>query len=87
MQKITFGLIVGTRGFFNSSLAVNGKKELITLMEKLGYDVVVLPNEATPTGVIETIQVGLFQQTIWKLKSMPVLTENYSSKCYSNTGF
>ncbi len=56
MQKITFGLIVGTRGFFNSSLAVNGKKQLITLMEKLGYDVVVLPNEASPTGVVETIQ-------------------------------
>ena len=56
MKKITFGLIVGTRGFFNSTLAVNGKKELIGLMEKLGYDYVVLPNEATPTGVVETIQ-------------------------------
>jgi L-fucose isomerase-like protein len=56
MKKITFGLIVGTRGFFNSSLAVNGKKELVELMEKLGYDCVVLPNEATPTGVVETIQ-------------------------------
>lgn len=56
MKKITFGLIVGTRGFFNSTLAVNGKKELVELMEKLGYDCVVLPNEATPTGVVETIQ-------------------------------
>ena len=56
MEKITFGLIVGTRGFFNSSLAVNGKNDLIELMEKMGYNYVTLPNEATPTGVIETIQ-------------------------------
>jgi L-fucose isomerase-like protein len=56
MKKITFGLIVGTRGFFNSTLAVEGKRELVELMAKLGYDYVVLPNDATPTGVVETIQ-------------------------------
>lgn len=56
MKKITFGLLVGTRGFFDASLALNGKKELITLMEKLNFDHIVLPNEATPSGVVETIQ-------------------------------
>ncbi len=56
MKKITFGLIVGTRGFFNSSLAVNGKKDLVELLDRMGYNYVTLPNEATPTGVIETIQ-------------------------------
>ncbi len=35
-KKMTFGLIVGTRGFFNSALAVEGRKSLITLVEKLG---------------------------------------------------
>lgn len=28
-KQITFGLIVGTRGFFNSALAVDGRKDLI----------------------------------------------------------
>lgn len=56
MKKITFGLIVGTRGFFSSSLAVNGKKELTQLMDRLGYDTVILPDDATPTGAVETIQ-------------------------------
>jgi L-fucose isomerase-like protein len=54
-KKITFGLIVGTRGFFNSALAVDGRKDLIALMEKLGYNYVILPPDATPTGAIETI--------------------------------
>jgi L-fucose isomerase-like protein len=54
-KKITFGLIVGTRGFFNSALAVDGRKDLIALMEKLGYNYVILPTDATPTGAIETI--------------------------------
>lgn len=56
LKKITFGLIVGTRGFFDSNLALRGRNELVALMEKLGYDCVILPTEATPTGVVETIQ-------------------------------
>lgn len=55
MKKITFGLIVGTRGFFNSELAAGGRKDLVALMEKLGFEYVILPTEATPTGSIETI--------------------------------
>lgn len=54
-KKITFGLIVGTRGFFNSALATEGRKDLIKLLEKLGFGYVVLPSDATPTGALETI--------------------------------
>lgn len=55
MKNVTFGLIVGTRGFFNSELASGGRKDLIAVMDKLGYDYVILPTEATPTGSVETI--------------------------------
>ena len=55
MKKTTFGLIVGTRGFFNSELASGGRKDLISLLEKLGYGYVILPVDATPTGSVETI--------------------------------
>ncbi len=55
-KKITFGLIVGTRGFFNSALAVEGKKDLIKLIEKLGFGYVILPEDATPTGALETLE-------------------------------
>ena len=55
-KKITFGLIVGTRGIFNSSLAVKGRKDLIELIEKLGFSYVILTPDATPTGAIETLE-------------------------------
>ena len=54
-DALTFGLIVGTRGFFNSKLAEEGRNDLIALMDKLGYKYVILPRDATPTGVVETI--------------------------------
>jgi len=54
-KKITFGVVVGTRGFFNSKLAKNGRKDLLALLEKLDYNYVILPSDQTPTGVIETV--------------------------------
>ena len=53
-KKITFGLIVGTRGFFSSKLATEGRKTLVAEIEKLGYDYVILPEDATPTAAVET---------------------------------
>jgi len=55
-KKITFGLIVGTRGFFNSALAVEGRESLIAQVEKLGFNYVILPFDATPTGAVETLE-------------------------------
>ena len=33
-KKITFGVIVGTRGFFNSKLVVQGRKGMLALLGK-----------------------------------------------------
>jgi len=53
-KPTTFGLIVGTRGFFNSELAVQGRKDLLAKLDNLGYDYVIPPEDATPNGAIET---------------------------------
>jgi L-fucose isomerase-like protein len=53
-KKITFGVIVGTRGFFNPQLAQEGRRQLIKQLKKLGYNHVILPAEATEHGAIET---------------------------------
>ena len=50
----TLGLIVGTRGFFNSELAVSVRARLLATLEARGYDYVITPEEATPCGAIET---------------------------------
>jgi L-fucose isomerase-like protein len=52
--KVTFGVIVGSRGFFNPKLASDGRKDLLALLERLGYAVVIPEEKATPNGAIET---------------------------------
>ena len=55
MKKTTIGLIVGTRGFFPSSLAVSGRKEMIAKLEKNGYKVLIPSEDATNYGAVETL--------------------------------
>jgi len=52
-QKITFGVIVGTRGFFNPDLALNGRNAILELLDNCGYGSVILDRNSTPTGVVE----------------------------------
>jgi L-fucose isomerase-like protein len=53
-KKITFGVIVGTRGFFNPELAQQGRAQLEAQLKALGYDHVILPADATEHGAVET---------------------------------
>jgi L-fucose isomerase-like protein len=53
-KKLTFGLIVGTRGFFNPELAQQGRIQLLAKLESLDYSYVILPAEATAHGAVET---------------------------------
>lgn len=55
----TFGLIVGTRAYFNSDLAIDVRKTLLDELDKAGYGYVILDEEDTPTGgSMETVQDG-----------------------------
>ena len=54
-EKLTFGVIVGTRGVFSAELARSGRKELLRQIKSLGHRSVILPQDATPSGAIETI--------------------------------
>ena len=56
MKDITFGVLVGTRGFFNPRLASEGRKELIALLDKMGYKYVIVGGNDTKYGVIETVE-------------------------------
>lgn len=54
-KAVTFGLIVGTRGFFNPQLAREGRRQLLSKLDALGYSCVILPENATAHGAIETL--------------------------------
>ena len=59
--KTCFGVIIGTRAYFNSELARDVRHQLLKTMDKLGYEYIILPEDATPTGSssIETREDGL----------------------------
>lgn len=60
-KKMCFGVIIGTRAYFNSELAKDVRKQLLMTLTDRVYDYVILPEDATPTGSssIETREDGL----------------------------
>jgi len=51
---ITFGVIVGNRGFFPDHLAKSGRADMLAVLEKAGYGVVAPGPEETKYGAVET---------------------------------
>ena len=49
-ERMCFGIIIGTRAYFNSELAKDVRKQLLRTLADEGYDYVILPEDATPTG-------------------------------------
>ena len=60
-ERMCFGIIIGTGAYFNSELAKDVRKQLLRTLADEGYDYVILPEDATPTGSssIETREDGL----------------------------
>src|SRR5438270_2986063 len=53
-RAVTFGMIVGNRGFFPDHLARSGRDEMIAAIGKAGHGVVAVGPEETKHGAIET---------------------------------
>lgn len=51
----TLGVIVGNRGFFPKHLCAEGRTEVLRVMGELGIRAVILDEEATPYGSVESI--------------------------------
>lgn len=67
-KKMCFGVIIGTRAYFNAELAKDVRKQLLKTLTDGGYDYVILPEDATPTGSssIETREDGLKCATLFR---------------------
>jgi L-fucose isomerase-like protein len=84
-KKTCFGLIVGTRGFFNPELAADGRKKILARMKDLDFDYVILDEKETPTGCIETIAdakkcAALFREEYKKIDGIVVLLPNFGDE-------
>src|SRR5665647_3593419 len=53
-RPVTFGMIVGNRGFFAEHLAQSGRTDMIAAIEKAGYAVVAVGADETKSGAIES---------------------------------
>ena len=53
--KETFGLIIGTRAYFNSELAIDVRKTLLEELDKAGY---VVADETTRTNLPGVFAIG-----------------------------
>ena len=83
-ERMCFGIIIGTRAYFNSELAKDVRKQLLRTLADEGYDYVILPEDATPTGSssIETREDGfkcaeLFRQNRDRIDSIIVSLPNF----------
>jgi L-fucose isomerase-like protein len=84
-KKVTFGVVVGTRGIFNPKLAVDGRRDLLTRLEKLGYGHVITEEKVTPNGAIESRAdalkcAALFQTNRAKIDGIVVSLPNFGDE-------
>lgn len=58
IEKSTFALFFGNRGFFPSSLQEGAREELPRLLHEWGYGTIMMEEKATRFGAVETPQEG-----------------------------
>jgi L-fucose isomerase-like protein len=57
-RKTAFALFFGNRGFFPASLLKSAREEMQAVLGKLGHETLVMPEEATRHGAVETPAEG-----------------------------
>jgi len=55
MNPVTFGVIIGNRGFFPDVLARDGREEILRVLEAEGYKAICLTPEESKHGAVETL--------------------------------
>jgi L-fucose isomerase-like protein len=84
-RQMTFGLIVGNRGFFPSHLAATGRTEMIAAIEKQGHKVVVTSPEETSFGAVETYEeaktcAALFKKHAGEIDGIIITLPNFGEE-------
>lgn len=85
MKKVTFGVIVGNRGFFPDVLAKEGRKDILRVLRENGYGAVALPTTETKYGAVETFEeavkcAALFASKADKIDGIIVTLPNFGDE-------
>ncbi len=85
MRKTTFGVIVGNRGFFPDALAKQGRKDILGIVAKNGFNSVALSMQQTKYGAVETFEdakkcAALFAEKCEKIEGIIVTLPNFGDE-------
>ena len=84
-KPVTFGVIVGNRGFFPKHLCVSGRETMLKVLEKEGFKAVILDAEETPYGSVESLEdahkyADLFRQHRDEIDGVIVTLPNFGDE-------
>ncbi|MFI5386336.1 MAG: L-fucose/L-arabinose isomerase family protein [Fimbriimonadales bacterium] len=84
-RRTTLGVIVGNRGFFPTHLCVEGRKTILQVLEEEGFDVVILGEDVSPAGSVESLQEAracgeLFKKNADKVDGILVTLPNFGDE-------
>lgn len=84
-KKISLGLIIGSREFFNGTLALDARRDVIAQLDKLGIGYHILPVSETNNGSVETKDdvrkyVQLFDENRHDIDGIVVLLPNFGDE-------
>jgi len=85
MKKTTFGIIVGNRGFFPDALAKQGRKNILDVLKKNGFNSVAISMQQTKYGAVETFEdakkcAALFSEKADKIDGIIVTLPNFGDE-------
>ncbi|MHA1985610.1 MAG: L-fucose/L-arabinose isomerase family protein [Promethearchaeota archaeon] len=89
--KSTFGIILGNRDVFPDHLVREGRKDIIDVMNELGYNYIILDEGDTPLGAVETYLdakkcADLFKENTDKIMGIVLCLCNFGDeKAVANT--
>ncbi len=84
-NKQTFGVIVTSRSIFPAELAVKERKNIVGKLKKMGFGYVILPEDAVPSGAVETYQdvkkcARLFKENRDNIDGIIVILPNFGDE-------
>ncbi|MDR1137233.1 MAG: hypothetical protein LBK91_02815, partial [Synergistaceae bacterium] len=84
-RKVTFGVIIGVRAFFNPALSGGDRRDVLELLKRLGYGAVITDTSETASGAIETLSdaklcAELFKRRRDEIDGVIVLLPNFGDE-------
>jgi L-fucose isomerase-like protein len=84
-HKMTLGIIVGNRDFFPDALITEGRRDILDVLSELGVDAVILEENATKLGAVETWEhtkkcAELFRQNADRIDGILVTLPNFGDE-------